>query len=216
MMPVLPWLLAFVLPWAYVLPAERVLEQVAKARSSMSAVRLQVIVETTGSDGPREVQIELHPRGGVRVDDLDGGRWVVRGGRVVAASRSEVPVWLPLIEVVGQSGLGSLRSLLSDAGVDVDRSSLTRCGADDCFVIGAPERSTQLWVEKDGFEPRAWVTPTGKRFELVDYRSWGEINFPSQINVLDEFSRVATLRVLSLEPAPGLRPDDFSVRWTRL
>jgi len=212
----LAWLIALVLPWAYVLPADRVLSQVVRAKASSVPITLQVSIEGIDPTWPSEVKIDVHPVGGVRVDDQQGGRWVLRRGRVIAANRSEIPAWLPQLEPLVLPSVESLSGFLEDAGVNIERSELARCGADDCFVIGGRDASAQFWVEKDGFEPRAWVLALGRRFEWDQFRSWGKIKFPSQINILDESSRLATLRVRQLDPAPQLVPDDFSDRWTRL
>ena len=207
---------ALILPWAYVLPPERVLQEVAKARPGKTPLSLLASLEGTDPSWPTEVQIDLHPLGGVRIDDQRGGRWVLRRGRIVAASQPLAPVWLPQIEALLQPSVDSLSQLLIEFGVDSLQISLARCGADDCFVLGQRDGGAQLWIEKDAFEPRAWVLPTGRRFEWSAYRSWGKIKFPSQIGIFDGSERLATLRTLRVEPAPGLRPEDFSDRWARL
>ncbi len=216
MMALMVWLLALILPWAYILPPDRVLDQVIQARSSAVPVSLRLALDGVDPTWPKEIRIDLHPVGGVRIDDLQGGRWVVRRGRVVAANQAQIPAWLPQLELLSFPTVDSLSLFLEDSGVDLLRSELARCGADDCFVIGGRDSSAQLWVEKDGFELRTWVVAFGKRFDLTRYRDWGKIRFPSKIEVLDGSGRLATLDVRTLEPAPQLSPNDFSDRWTRL
>ena len=210
------WLCALWLPFAYVLPSPRVIEQIDKARSAKTPVSVRFALEGVDPTWPAEVRIDLHPVGGLRLDDQQGGRWVVRRGRVVAGSGSEVPAWIPQIEFLLQPSADTLSSWLEGAGVDLRRNALGRCAADDCFVLGGRDGAAQLWVDKDAFQPRIWVSPAGRRFELTDYRSWGKIKFPNKINILDDSGRIASLLTLRVEPAPQLGADDFSARWTRL
>ena len=198
---------------AYVLPADRALEQIGKANPLRGPIALVVKVEGVDATWPSQVSIDVHPREGVRVDDGRGGRWVVRGGRVVAASSSQLPAWLPQLEVVAFSSADSLTSWLRASGVDVQRNELGRCGAEDCFVIGGRDGPAQLWVEKDRFEPRRWVTGAGRSFEFGKYAAFGNVKFPSKIEVFEADGRLATLTVAQLTPASTLGPADFSPRW---
>ncbi len=197
---------------AYVLPADRALEQIGKGALRVP-VALTVQVEGVDPTWPSQVSIDVHPKEGVRIDDGRGGRWVVRGGRVVAASTSALPAWLPQLEVVGFASADALVGWLRASGVDVERNELGRCGAEDCFVIGGRDGAAQLWVEKDRFETRRWVSGRGRSFEFAPYAAFGNVKFPSKIEVFETEGRLATLTVAQLSPASSLGPADFSPRW---
>jgi hypothetical protein len=198
---------------AYVLPAPRALEQIGKAGALRGPISLVVRVEGVDPTWPGQVTIDVHPREGVRVDDGRGGRWVVRGGRVVGASTSALPAWLPQLEVLAFSSAEALTSWLQASGVDVEVNELGRCGAEDCFVIGGRQGAAQLWVEKDRFEARRWVSGLGRSFEFGPYATFGNVKFPSKIEIFETEGRLATLTVSQLSPASTLGPADFSPRW---
>ena len=200
---------------AYVLPAGRALEQIGKAGALRGPISLAVRVEGVDPTWPGQVSIDVHPREGVRVDDGRGGRWVVSGGRVVGASTSALPAWLPQLEVVGFASAEALTSFLQASGVDVQRNELGRCGPEDCFVIGGRDGPAQLWVEKDRFEARRWVSALGRSFEFAPYATFGNVKFPSKIEVFESEGRLATLTVIQLSPASSLGPSDFSARWAQ-
>ena len=211
----LPALLLLIPVLAYVLPAGRALEQLGKASALRKPVALVAELEGVDPAWPRQVSIDVHPSEGVRVDDGRGGRWVIRGGRVVAASSSQLPAWLPQLEVVGFASADSLGSWLRAGGVDVQRNELGRCGNDDCFVIGGRDGAAQLWVEKNRLEIRRWVSGVGRSFDFAPYAAYGDVKFPSKIEVFEADGRLATLRVTQLAGAPQLGPADFSPRWAR-
>ena len=208
--------LLLVLPaLAYILPAERALEQIGKAAALRGPISLVVRVEGVDPSWPPQVSIDVHPKEGVRVDDGRGGRWVVRGGRVVGASSPQLPAWLPQLEVVGFASAEALTSWLRANGVDVQRNDLGRCGTEDCFVIGGRDAPVQLWVEKDRFETRRWVSGAGRTFDFAPYAAFGTVKFPSKIEVFEAEGRLATLTVTQLSPASSLGPSDFSPRWAQ-
>lgn len=200
---------------AYVLPAERALEQIGKAGALRGPIALIVRIEGVDPSWPSQASIDVHPKEGMRVDDGRGGRWVVRGGRVVGASTPALPAWLPQLEVVGFASADSLTSWLRASGVDVQRNELGRCGVEDCFVIGGRDGPAQLWVEKDRFEARRWVSPLGRSFEFGPYAAFGNVKFPSKIEVFETEGRLATLTVTQLSPASTLGAADFSPRWAQ-
>lgn len=203
--------------WAsamYVVPAARVLREIDRARGR--AVTLHAEIELGGEvrpDWPTEIDVDLHPEYGIRIDDRRGGRWVIRRERVVAASRSELPVWLPQLEVLVVPPGEPLEIWLSGEGVDLQRNQLGRCGSVDCFVLGGRDGGSQLWVDKDTFDLRRWVSPAGRSFVFSAYQTWGRLRFPSEISVLDGDTALATLTVRTLVPAPELGERDFSRAW---
>jgi hypothetical protein len=200
---------------AYVLPADRALEQIGRASSLKVPISLELQVEGVDPSWPTSVTVALHPREGVRFDDGRGGRWIVRGGRIAASSGPEVPAWLPQLEAVGFASAESLASWLQAGGVDVQRNELGRCGPDDCFVIGGRSGQAQLWVDKDRFEIRRWVTGLGRSFDFAPYAVFGDVKFPSKIEVFESEGRLATLTVVRAAKAPQLGAADFSPRWVR-
>ena len=224
--------------FAYVIPVGRALDQIVKASAVRTPVSIVVVLEqpappgttppapgtlaesvvqptSAPADWPTEVRIDLHPQEGMRIDDGRGGRWVLKSGRVVAASSPELPVWVPQLEVLLFSSIETLTRQLNAAGVDTQRAELGRCGDADCLVIGGRQRRPQLWVDKDSFELRRWVPPLGRSFELAPYKAFDKIKFPARIEVLDEGTRLAILQVRSLTPAAKLGPADFSARWVK-
>ena len=74
---------------AYVLPGDRVLEQVAARRAKADALRVEARLEGIGESWPERVVLELHPRLGCRVSGEAGERWLparrARAGRLAPA-----------------------------------------------------------------------------------------------------------------------------------
>ena len=202
----------------YVVPAERVLAELSRARGRAVALHLEAeLLGETPPDWPRQVEMDVHPQYGLRVSDLAGGKWVVRRERLVAGNRLRLPEWVPQIEVLVLPADEGLRVWLQAAGVDLQRNELGRCGPVDCFVVGGREVGRpQLWVGKDAFQIRRWVSATGQSFDFGAYREWGRQKFPSEISILSGDTARATLAVRALEPAPALGERDFSRAWTDL
>ena len=53
----------------------------------------------------------------------------------------------------------------------------------------------------------------GRSFEFAPYAAFGNVKFPSKIEVFEAEGRLATLTVTQLTPASTLGPADFSPRW---
>ena len=195
----------------YVLPAERVLDQLGRQHRKAKAVAITLGLEGIRADWPREIRLELHPAHGLRIRDSDDQRWLVRRGRVVAGSRPRLPVWVPELEILSLQEPDAILAWLEALGVDPSRSRLARCGEADCFVIGTAPG--ELWLDKDRFLVVRLVLRDGRRVEFSGYRSWSSSGkFPNEINILDGHGPLAKLTIVRVEPI-HLGPEDFSHRW---
>jgi hypothetical protein len=204
------------LPLCYVLPSDRVLDQIEVARKKQ--VALHVVAELAGVDQsfPARVEADLHPELGVRFDDGAGGRWVMRRGRAIASNRAELPAWIPQLEPLVLPSRVELESWLAAAGVAWELNELGRCGQEDCFVLGGRQAPEQFWVEKDRFEARRLQTASGRRYLYEEYRDFDRVRFPGKIRVADADEEIAVWTVQRVYPAAsGLGEIDFSDRWTR-
>lgn len=198
---------------AYVLPGDRVLEQVAARRASAPALRVEARLEGIGESWPARVVLELHPRLGCRVSDERNERWVLHDGHVALGTRMPAPPWIPEIEVLAAADVASLAKLLGELGIDATRSELGRCGERDCFVLGGRAGSAQLWLDKDSFEVVELRLPDHRRIEFAAPRSWPGARFPGELRIHDEWGKIATLSVEAAGPARDLRAEDWSARW---
>ena len=202
-------------PIGYVLGVDRVLEQWNERSGDRTAVRLDVRVSEAVDGTPARLQIDVHPELGMRVEDLEGGgRWVVLHDELVASNRPDRPRWIPQLEMLVLRDRAALSVWLGLVGVDVQQNELGRCGLDDCFVIGGRSRTPQLWLDKETFEPRRFVSPRTGVSELAVYREFGRARFPREMRVFDGERRVADLSLFELRPAPPLSAEDFSASWT--
>jgi hypothetical protein len=192
---------------AYVLPADRVLEQVAARRASAPALRVEARLEGIGESWPARVVLELHPRLGCRVSDERNERWVLHDGHVALGTRMPAPPWIPEIEVLAAPDVASLAKLLGELGIDASRSELGRCGR---------ASQAQLWIDKDSFEVVELRLADRRRIEFAPARAFGGTRFPGEIHVHDEWGRIATLRVESAGRATDLRAEDFTRRWVEV
>jgi hypothetical protein len=199
-------------PVAYVLPVGRVLEQWDASAGNRAAVRLDFTLSDGPPEWPSRLVIDVHPDLGTRVDAGEAGRWVLRGGELIAGSTPERPVWLPELELLVLSSRNALQAWL---GFDLSRNRLARCGLSDCFVLGGPAELPEVWLDKDTFEVRLFASARGVITEYDEYRDYSRVRFPREIRILDGDRRVATLRLFELRAAPTMAAEDFSPAWVR-
>lgn len=199
-------------PVAYVLPVGRVLEQWDASAGRRGAVRLDFTLSDGPPEWPGRLVIDVHPDLGARVDAGEAGRWVMRGGELIAGSAPEAPVWLPQLELLVVRDRAALQAWL---GFDLSRNRLARCGLSDCFVLGGPAALPEVWLDKDTFEIRRFRSERGIVTEYDEYRDYSRVRFPREIRILDGDRRVATLRLFELRAAPNLAAEDFSPAWVR-
>jgi len=202
----------------YVLPSDRVLRELERARKSQSGVRVEaeLRMDLPGrADWPERVSFDLHPQRGVRVSDDRGGRWLLRDGRTPEGNTPQIPAWLPQLDILTGRDAERLRARLEQAGVRLAANGPARCDTVDCFVLGGREARAQLWLDKDAFEVHRWVPGLGRSFAFSGYRDWGGVRFASEIKVLDEYAAIATMLVQRVELARSLRESDFTPAWLR-
>jgi hypothetical protein len=198
----------------YVLPGERVLLQLTTLREKQPPLRVQATLVAGDAEWPDQVRFELHPEFGFRISDGAGGRWLVDGGRVVAASDAKAPAWIPALEILVLKLEEDLRAWLGWARVDLEANQLARCGESDCFVIGGRSASRQLWIDKDRFEVLRWVAGRGSGIEYEDWKTWGKsLRFPSVIRIVDKDKTFAEFAVGRVVSAPYLSKADFEPGW---
>ncbi|MFQ5515290.1 MAG: hypothetical protein ACE5FG_12765 [Myxococcota bacterium] len=196
----------------FVLPAERILAELAKLHRKATPLRVEARLRGIGADWPDRITLELHPDLGQRVSDGRGGRWLIRHGHLLAGTGARPPIWVPPIELLVLREEADLRTWLHALRIPALDNRLARCAATDCFVIGGPSPSGELWLDKDRFEPLDLVWPDGRRVELRGYRDWQGRRFPSEISILDEHGALATLTVERVSPTT-LGDEEFSPRW---
>jgi len=208
------WLLAAVmaLPLGYVLPGERVLLELSNRRLKNAPIRVETELLGAGDHWPRRVMFEIHPELGFRVSDPAGGRWLVRGGRVLASS-APTPPWIPALEILVLNREADLQAWMRWAGVPYDVNQLARCGELDCFVIGGRDGRRQLWIDKDRFEVLRWVAGPGSSIEFSHYQEWEKIRFPSEIRIVDRDADFAIFLPEQVSAAPELGAADFVPEW---
>ena len=198
---------------AYVLPAERVLEQLAAQRAKAPALRVEARLEGIGESWPQHVVLELHPHFGCRVTGEHGERWLLRDGRVQAGSALPAPPWVPDLDVLVVPDKAGIARLLRELGIDASTNELARCGERDCFVLGGRSAAAQLWLDKDSFEIVELRLADHRRVEFAAPRAWSGARFPGEIRIHDEWGKIATLSVEAAGPTRDLRAEDFSPRW---
>ncbi|MFQ5697545.1 MAG: hypothetical protein ACE5IL_04585 [Myxococcota bacterium] len=200
----------------FVLPAAKVIPELARLRAKAPPLRLRLELFIEDEATAREIRAEVHPDLGVRLWDGSGGRWWVREGELLSArGRAPQPNWVPDLGLLRLRAEPAIWRRLDRAGIDTDRNQLGRCGDADCFVIGGRQGSAQLWIDKDRFEIRRLVLATGRRVEFEDWRDWDGQRFPGSIRVRDARGGLATLEVREVTPDPALGPEGFSAGWVR-
>jgi len=203
---------ALALLLAYVLPGQRVIEQLAARRASAVPLHVEARLEGIGESWPARVVIELHPRLGARISDQRGGRWLLRDGRLQAGTQP-LPPWVPELDVLLAPDVAALGALFAALGIDASVNELGRCGERDCFVLGGRSGGAQLWLDKDSFEVVELRLAGQRRIEYAAPKAWSGTRFPAEIRIHDEWGKIATLSVEAAGPAQVLRAEDFSARW---
>ncbi len=201
------------LPLGYVLPGDRVLDQVERRRESAQPLRVEAELSGVRPDWPGTVVFELHPRFGLRVSAERGDRWVFRKGRLLAGPDDRVPAWVPDLEILVARGEDELRRWLDRDDVDLTVNELGRCGESDCFVLGGRRGRGQVWVDKDSFEIVRWVSPWGRTTAFATYTDWDGLRFPETIELQDRKGVFATLVIVGVTRARDLRESGFSREW---
>lgn len=204
-----------VLLLGYVLPGGRVIEQMAKLRAKQAPLSIEAQLAIDGLEPALPVGIDVHPELGARVHDAEGGRWLLRRGRVVAGNSDPAPAWLPDLEILVLRGEGELLRWLGDAGINPTANELARCGESECFVLGTRSGQAQLWVDKASFEVRRLQRLDGRVFELDAWQSWSGNRFPSEIRVYEGGEATGALSIEAVRPAPRLSAADLSPRWVQ-
>jgi hypothetical protein len=206
-------LAAWLLPGlAYVLPAERVLRQIEKQRSKQPPLRIEAELSGASLRWPSEVVFELHPEHGYRVSDDQGGRWLIRGGRVLAGTEEPTPAWIPELELLVLRAADDLRRWFRRAEVDLERNELARCGELDCFVLGGADARSQVWIDKESFDVLRW-TSSSRSVEFLSYSDWDGQRFPAIVELRDRRDVFATLVVHAVSRAGRLDEGDFTQTW---
>ncbi len=193
----------------YVLPLERVVAELSRARQDALPLRLEASLSGIVAAWPERVTLELHPDFGLRAIDRQGSQWLVRRGQLVMGNTPRLPVWIPDIEILGLRSEEDLLTWLARARVDLGRNELARCGESDCYVLGGIGGRGQVWLEKDRFEVLRLVLPGGRELLFEGYASWTGVRFPRTIKVLDTHGELAVLTVESLTRARDLSEEDF-------
>jgi hypothetical protein len=192
----------------YVLPADRVLLQVAAARRGAPPIQLTVSVGESEGEAEFHAWVDLHPRGGWRIVDERGNRWIGQGPWGHRGPGVEPPVGLAEAWLLGVSDEDRLPALVAQLGVDLGRNQLARCGEAECFVLGGRNGEVQLWIQKDRFEVRRLL---GRGRDVVEFESYreqvGRLRIPSQIRVTAPSGTETLVRVVGVERAPSLEND---------
>lgn len=200
-------------PPAYVVPGDRLLTVLEERRSKLGAIRVRAELSGVVPDWPQEVVFELHPAFGYRVSDDQGGRWLIRAGRVLAGSSEPPPAWIPELELLVLKLQDELLDWCVRANIDIGVNELARCGDQDCFVLGGRSASAQLWIDKERLEILRWVAPLGRAIEYSSYADWDGRRFPTVVELRDGDRTYASLAVHTVSAAPGLGPRDFAPSW---
>ena len=202
----------------FVLPGERVLLQLEAQRERIPPLRVEARLtgeSAEAADWAPRVVFELHPLFGYRVSDSHGGRWLVRGGRVLASNEPHIPDWIPALEILVLRRAEELQAWLDWARVDTQVNQLGRCGESDCFVLGGRAATRQLWIDKDSFEVLRWVASSGRGIEFAQYANWGRVRFPSEIRIVERDRNFAVFSVTAVRAAPELEEAGFAPEWAR-
>jgi hypothetical protein len=207
------WLLAAAVSLGFVLPVDRVMQELSRLRRDLPPIQVEAVLAGIGSGWPEHVVLDVHPELGLRVRSDEPGRWLIRSGRLVAGASQRIPIWVPPIEILTLRKTESIHAWLDAFSVDRSANRLARCGDADCFVIGSPRSPGQVWLDKDRFEVIRVVLPEGRRVEFAQYRDWAGIRFPSKIEILDEHGALATLVLEGVSRAAISKADEFSPRW---
>jgi hypothetical protein len=191
----------------FVLEGDRVVAQIAEVRRGTPPVRLTVTIGPP-EDPQDRAWIDLHPSGGWRIRDEQGRTWIGRGSRVLRGEQSDPPVGLVESWLLVTSEERELTRLLGQVGIDLRRSRLARCGDADCFVLGAREGESQIWVEKSRFEIRKYVDRRGMQLDFDRYRRGvRSLRLPSRVLVVDAAGSIAEVLIQEAEAAPRLSSD---------
>ena len=201
------------LPPAYVPPGERLLRVFEEQRHRQQPLRVEAELSGSRDDWPSEVVFELHPELGFRVKDDLGGRWLIRGGRVVAGTQRPAPAWIPELELLVLNREEDLRAWFERAEVDLRVNEIARHGEVDCFVIGGRQGRAQVWIDKDKLEILRWVTSYGRSVEYHAYEKWDGGRFPAVIELREDGEPFAILAVHAVGRARGLGEPDFEPGW---
>ncbi len=198
---------------AYVLAADRVVLQMAEEHKGTPALRIDAVLTGIGDAWPEHVTFELHPDFGFRLESDRGNRWLFHADGGLQGTVLPTPPWIPDLRLLTLRDAELLRELVVATGLDFAASELVRCGEFDCFVLGGRDAPAQLWVDKDRFEILELRDSVGRRTRYTDYRSWGRTRFPAEIEILDAYGSIGTLRVENVTLAGALGADQFSPLW---
>jgi hypothetical protein len=122
-----------------------------------------------------------------------------------------------------------LTERLSNLGIDISISSLGRIDGRIAFVVGAefPDKTVpQLWIDKETFHPLGIIvygakSPLGAQtgFLEIRYSNWqqiGKINYPMQIEFIQDGVSVRTIEVDDYQINPGFSKDVFDIARLKL
>ena len=172
----------------YLLPAEQILEFVAKRTAKLYSLRLRVLAETPDPTRPGAVTIKEMVYYAARPDFLrqemvqeaDGGAILVGSGRRLSVIDGHLLEEIPRHEeifpiLLFASSAKVLKTLLVQEQVDLNQVRLSRMGGQIAYVIGAPAREAEVpefWCDKERFLPLRLI---GRRAnqgvtDLVDIR----------------------------------------------
>ncbi len=199
--------------FAYVLPVDRVVLEIATERKKTPPLRVEATLQGIGDTWPERVTFELHPDFGFRLESDRGNRWLFHAAGGVEGSRLPAPPWVPDLRLLTLRDAGLLLEWVAATGVDPGSSELARCSDEDCFVLGGRDARAQIWVEKDRFEILEQQDTRGRRTLYGSYREWEKARFPQEIQIFDAYGSVATLVVESVRVDNALRGEHFSARW---
>lgn len=208
---------------AFVLPAEKIADQVARAnRSAGRSESLELSVALRGPDDRTLAQGELwtDARGVARLELVSGGtteRHLLRGGEHLAARggtriSSPAPYLPPLFLLQAGNGDRLLSAILSQ-GASGDEVVLGRHGGEICYVIGgrdlapAVNESARLfgssgpksavWVTRDDFRIVRIDHADGTHFVLGPPREHGDVTLPEWVRIERPGVPATRLEILS-------------------
>ena len=122
-----------------------------------------------------------------------------------------------------------LSERLLNLGIDISVSSLGRIDGRIAFVIGAefPDKTvSQIWIDKETFHPLGIIVFGAKSpldahrgFLEIRYSNWqqiGEINYPMQIEFIQDGVSVRTIEVDDYQINPSFSKDVFDIARLKL